>query len=179
MEGRYNFIVSYIRKEAGTSVSRCVWLHLHRSTRRGFVSVSETGEIVILDSHLQGLNANCPPWLVWRMTCSRLPVAVTLSEIASFPLFFIIATSSVSFFLHLPASSLTQLANTYESSTSAHTHIHTHKEKQVIWLMLGVCFNLEESYFTTVSPLWSVWAVEECCSAFMKTERAAEYRSIS
>lgn len=47
-----------------------------------------------------------------------------------------------------------------------------------IWLMLGECFNLEECYFTTASPRWSVWAAEECLFASMKTEREAECRSI-
>lgn len=47
-------------------------------------------------------------------------------------------------------------------------HTHTHKGKQVIWLMLGVCFNLEECYFTSVSPLWSVCAVESAALPLWK-----------
>ena len=47
------------------------------------------------------------------------------------------------------------------------------KKKQVIWLMWGVSFNLTECYFTTASPLSSVWA------ASMKTEREAGCWSIS
>lgn len=171
MEGRYNFIGSYIRKEAATSVCLCVWLHLHRGMRRGFVSVSEARLIITLDSHLQALNAKCPSWLFWSMTCSVLPVAVNVGGKASFPLFFIIVPSSVSFHASLFTM---QLANTQESSIRK-----IHREKQVIWLMLGVCFNLEECYFTAASPLWSVWAVDECCSASVKTGREAECRSIS
>lgn len=60
MEGGYNFIDSYIRKEVGASVCLGMWLHLHRDNRRGFVSVSETKKIVILDSDLQPLNAKWP-----------------------------------------------------------------------------------------------------------------------
>lgn len=39
------------------------------------------------------------------------------------------------------------------------------REKQVIWLMFGMCFNLEECYFSAASSRWSVWfctAVPRC-----------------
>lgn len=170
MEGRYNFIGSYIRKEAATSVCLCVWLHLHRGMRRGFVSVSEARLIITLDSHLQALNAKCPSWLFWSMTCSVLPVAVNVGGKSFLSSLF----HHRPFLCFFPCLFTMQLANTQESSIRK-----IHREKQVIWLMLGVCFNLEECYFTAASPLWSVWAVDECCSASVKTGREAEWRSIS
>lgn len=153
MEGVYDFIGSYIKKEVGASVCLCMWLHLHRGNRRGFVSVSEATEIVMLDSNLQALNAKSLSWLLWRMTYFKTPDKYYV-EIASFRVFshllYLAVLCSVSFFSM-------QFWNWGEQQN---------KEKQVIWLMLGWCFNLEECCFTTASSLRSVWAAEEGSFAF-------------
>lgn len=46
----------------------------------GFVSVSETGEIEMVDFHLQASDAKCAPGLVGSVACSSLPAAVKVER---------------------------------------------------------------------------------------------------